>query len=90
MVRLIIPEGQSFELSVSETPAESVTLAGPAEFVLEGYQFGSQWRHSGEYLRTSTGWHQTLPYLREELAIALPLALVITLICVLSFIKKHL
>lgn len=89
MIRLIIPQGQSYDLPVSETPATSVTLQGPAEIVIEGMLDGSEWRHSGEYLRTSTGWHQTLPYLREEMGIALPLALVMSLLCVLSFIRKY-
>lgn len=88
MVRLIIPAGKSIEIQGGD-PGEVETIEGPMELVFEVYSIGGDFVSSGEYLLVGADWLQLLPYLREELAIALPVALVVSLLIALTWLRRH-
>lgn len=90
MVRLIIPQGQTWTYTSLEDGVTTMTITGPQELVLEGASLDSGLVTSGEYVRIGTTWDKTLPYLREELAISLPVALVLSLMIALTWMRKHL
>lgn len=88
MVRLIIPKGQTYEMAAASEPPQVATIEGPQELVGEGFSFEGQWVTSGEYVRIGTTWAETLPYLREELAITLPLSLCFALLIALTWLRR--
>ncbi|MCW0217980.1 MAG: hypothetical protein OJI67_06630 [Prosthecobacter sp.] len=75
-------------MAANTEPPEVVTIEGPFELVGEGFNFAGTWISSGEYVRIGTTWASTLPYLREELAITLPISLVLALLFALTWIRK--
>lgn len=85
MVRLIIPTGESEVLTVGGTPA---TIEGPIELVLESHVIGGVSRQSGEYIKAGSNWQNTLPYLREELAVSLPISMALALLIALTWLRK--
>lgn len=90
MVRLIIPQGQTWTHTLPSDNVTTLVITGPQELVFEGVSLETGLVTSGEYLRVGSTWEKTLPYLREELAISLPVALVLSLMIALTWMRKHL
>lgn len=88
MVRIIIPQGETLISSQSGTAG----YPGPLEIVSERFNlthYGMGYVDSGEYMVWSGEPTQTLPYLREELTITLPLSLVMAALVALTWLRKH-
>lgn len=85
MVRLIIPTGEDFTFSASGSP---ITIEGPLEVVFEEWTISGVEVSSGEFIRAGGQWAQTLPYLREELSIALPVCLTLALLIALTWLRR--
>lgn len=85
MVRLIIPAGAEHPFSTGVT---SVQVEGPLEVVRESAVLNGNLVDSGEYLLLGSTWEKQLPYLREELAVSLPLALVFTMVIAFTWLRK--
>lgn len=87
MVRIIIPPGRSFQIG-------GETISGPFEICLESTALtvaaSTVEVQSGEWLivGASSQAVQTLPYLREEMAIAFPVCVVLAAMIGLTWLRK--
>lgn len=88
MVRLHIPPGAIYELQSNTEPASSISIEGPYELLRETVSIGGEFVSSGEFILVGVQWEQMLPYLREELAISLPICLVLTLLMGLTWMRR--
>lgn len=90
MVRLIIPEGQSWDFD-PPSGGPTVTLTGPLDICLEGASLAPYGLvTSGEYLHTGRPWERLLPYTRDELGVSLPVCLVLAMLFGLTWLRKSL
>lgn len=81
MVRVHVLDSTSVTIS-------GTTFSGPLETVADSLTLGTTTYEHGEFLVTAAAQVQTLPYLREELAIVLPFLVILAFFLGVQYIRR--